>query len=74
MKIKIHRDIMQGNMKTATISRIPTGKYYSSIITENDIEYPKKQEFSHMTMIGIDVGNITFATLSTGEKIEHPKF
>lgn len=74
MKIKLHRDIMQGEMKTATISRTPTGKYYISIIVENDLEYPEKQDFSHATMIGIDVGNITFATLSTGEKIEHPKF
>ena len=74
IKIKLHRDMMQGEMKTATISRIPTGKWYISIIVENDIELPEKQEYSHPTMIGIDVGNITFATLSNGEKIEHPKF
>ena len=73
-KIKLHRDMIQGNMKTATISRTPTGKYYISIIVENDLEYPEKQEFTHATMIGVDVGNITFATLSTGEKIDHPKF
>ena len=74
IKIKLHRDIMQGEMKTATISKTPTGKYFISIIVENDLEYPEKQEFSHATMIGVDVGSITFATLSTGEKIDHPKF
>ncbi len=74
IKIKLHRNMMQGEMKTATISRTPTGKYYISIIVENDIESPEKQEYSHLTIIGIDVGNITFATLSTGEKIDHPKF
>ena len=74
MKIKLHRDISQGEMKTATVSRTPTGKYYVSIITENDIEYPEKQEYSHATMVGVDVGIKTFAALSTGEKIEHPKF
>lgn len=74
MTIKLHRDMMQGHMKTATISRTPTGKYYISIIVENDLEYPEKQDYSHATMIGIDVGNITFATLSNGEKIDHPKF
>lgn len=74
IKIKLHRDMMQGNMKTATISRTPTGKYYISIIVENELEYPEKQEYSHPTMIGVDVGSITFATLSTGEKIDHPKF
>ena len=35
---------------------------------------PEKQEFSHATLIGIDVGLMTFATLSTGEKIDNPKF
>ncbi len=61
-------------MKTATISKTPTGKYYISIIVENEEEYPEPEPFSHATMIGVDVGNITFATLSTGEKIEHPKY
>ena len=36
--------------------------------------FQKNQEFSHATLIGIDVGLITFATLSTGEKIDNPKF
>jgi len=74
VKIKLHRDTIQGSMKTATISRTPTGKYYISIIVENDIEYPEKQEYSHVTMIGVDVGIKTFAALSNGEIIEHPKF
>jgi putative transposase len=74
VKIKMHRDMMQGNMKTATISRTPTGKYYISIIVENEFEYPEKQEYSHATIIGVDVGINIFATLSNGEKIDHPKF
>jgi putative transposase len=73
MKIKLHRDIMQGNMKTATISKTPTGKYYISIVVENDLEYPEKQEYSHDTLIGVDVGIKSFATLSNGEIIDHPK-
>jgi putative transposase len=74
MKINLHRDIMQGNMKTATISKTPTGKYYISIIVENDLEYPEKQEYSHVTLIGVDVGIKSFAALSNGEIIDHPKF
>ena len=31
-------------------------------------------EYSHATLIGVDVGIKTFAALSTGEKIDHPKF
>ena len=74
VKIKLHRDMMQGEMKTATVSRTPTGNYYINIIVENELEYPEKQEFSHATMVGVDVGNITFVSLSNGEKIDHPKF
>lgn len=89
IKIKMHRKLfeemeLEGNiiekdansefLKTITISRAPTGKYYISILTEDGEKYPEKQEFSHATLIGIDVGLITFATLSTGEKIENPKF
>jgi putative transposase len=74
VKIKLHRDIMQGEMKTATVSRTPTGKYYISIIVENELEYPQTQEFSHSTTIGVDVGIKTFAACSNGELIDHPKF
>ena len=31
-------------------------------------------EYSHATIVGVDVGIKTFAALSTGEKIDHPKF
>ena len=31
-------------------------------------------EYTNATIVGVDVGIKTFAALSTGEKIEHPKF
>jgi putative transposase len=70
----MHRDIFQGEMKTLTVSRTPTGKYYISILTDDGEAYPEIESFSHATMIGVDVGLTTFATLSTGEKIDNPKF
>lgn len=73
MKIKVHRNI-QGEMKTLTVSRTPTGKYYVSILTDDGEKYPEPIPFSHATLIGVDVGLMTFATLSTGEKIDNPKF
>jgi putative transposase len=73
VKVKMHRDIFQGEMKTLTVSRTPTGKYYISILTDDGEVYPEPEPFSHATMIGIDVGLKTFATLSTGEKIDNPK-
>ena len=73
MKVKLHRYIF-GDMKTITVSRTPTRKYYISILTDDGKMYPKPEPFSHATMIGIDVGLKTFATLSTGEKIDNPAF
>ncbi|AKB75180.1 Mobile element protein [Methanosarcina lacustris Z-7289] len=74
IKVKMHRKISKGSLKTITISRTPTGKYYISFLTNDGEKLPEKQEFSHATLIGIDVGVMTFATLSTGEKIDNPKF
>jgi putative transposase len=61
-------------MKTATISRSSTGKYYISILVDNEIELPTKQVFSESTTIGIDVGIKDFAVISNGEKVENPKY
>lgn len=74
IKVKMHRDIFQGEMKTLTVSRTPTGKYYMSVLTDDGIELPEPEPFSHATLIGVDVGLKTFAALSTGEKIDNPKF
>ena len=69
VKVKAHRK-MTGLIKSATISKTATGKYYISILCETDIQsYPKTN-----SSIGIDLGLEHFAILSTGEKIENPRF
>jgi len=64
----------EGELKTATVSRSCKGHYYISILVEDGKEIPLKQEFSDSTTIGVDVGIKDFAVLSTGEKIENPKY
>ena len=61
-------------MKTATVSRTCKGNCYISILVEDGKELPEKQEFSESTTIGVDVGIKDFAVLSTGEKVENPKY
>jgi putative transposase len=68
MKIKLHRPL-EGILKTLTIAKEPTGKYYAFIICEADIKYLPKTE----NEVGIDLGLAHFAIFSTSEKIEHPK-
>lgn len=73
VKIILHRRF-EGKLKTATISRSSTGKYYISILVDNEKDIPNKQNFSESTTIGIDVGIKDFAVLSNGEKVENPKY
>jgi len=73
IKAVLHRNFT-GELKTATVSKTCTGKYFISILVENNEELPTKQEFSETTTIGIDVGIKDFAVLSTGEKIKNPKY
>ena len=73
IKIIQHRKL-EGKIKTATVSKTPTGKYYISILVEQDKKLPKKPKIKENTAIGIDLGIKTFATLSDGRKIDNPKY
>ena len=69
IKIKLHRTI-EGVMKSVTISRTPSGKYFASILCEIDISEP----IFEGSEIGIDYGIKAFITTSEGETIESPKY
>lgn len=69
LKIILHR-LLRGKIKTLTIHRSATGKWYASFSCEVEPErLPMRSE-----QVGIDVGLKTFATLSTGEEIANPRF
>ena len=74
VRFKQHRE-MTGLIKSATISMTATGKYYISILCEIEvkIEENNKTKIANSS-IGIDLGLEHFAILSTGEKIENPRF
>lgn len=63
----------EGDIKTVTISRTPTGKYFASILVDNKLPLPIKKPIISGTAIGIDVGLKSFAVLSNGEIIDNPK-
>jgi putative transposase len=69
VKIKLHRPI-EGKVKTLTITRSSTGKWYACFSVECEAK-PLQQVSS---AVGIDMGISNFATLSTGEVIDNPKF
>jgi len=69
IKIKLHRDI-EGTIKSITISKTSSGKYFASVISELEIPEPIYSGGE----IGIDYGIKTFITTSDGKSIESPKF
>ena len=69
VKMKLHRQ-PKGVIKSATISKTATGKYFISILCEEEVLPLPKTDSS----LGIDLGLENFAILSTGDKIENPRF
>jgi putative transposase len=63
----------KGEIKTVTISKTSIGKYFVSILVENQKQLPKKKPIREETTVGIDLGVKTFATLSNGTAFDNPK-
>ena len=63
----------EGRVKTITISKTTTGKYFASVLCETDEPTPEKLPVTEAGTLGIDLGLKHFAVLSTGEKIENPR-
>ena len=68
-KIKWHREVI-GKIKTLTITRSSTGKWFACFSVETE-EKPLEPAGK---AVGIDVGLEKFATLTEGEPIQNPRF
>jgi len=62
-----------GVVKTVTITKTVTGKYFASVLVESENQALAPVPEVEETAVGLDLGLTHFLTLSTGEKIEHPK-
>ncbi|NER51143.1 MAG: transposase, partial [Symploca sp. SIO1A3] len=65
VKAKIHRPL-DGIIKTVTVSKCPSGKYYASVLMEYDGDNPKPSTDGRV--IGIDLGIKDFAITYDGDK------
>lgn len=65
------KQIPQGRILNATISQVPSGKYYVSLCC-TDVE-PQQYEKTG-SVIGLDLGLKEFAITSNGDKIENPRY
>ena len=71
--IVLHRPI-KGEIRQATISKTPTGKYFVSILCETGESVKQKATIKENTSVGIDLGIKTFLVTSDGECFDNPKF
>lgn len=69
LRLVLHRPI-EGTVKTLTLRRVPSGKWYACFSVEVEpVLLPETERAA-----GIDVGLTSFATLNTGAKIANPRF
>ena len=68
VKAKLHREF-HGKIKSATVSQVPSGKYYVSILVETEHE-----ELPHRNQnIGLDLGIKDLCITSDGVRYKNPK-
>jgi putative transposase len=67
--VVLHRPL-QGTPKTVTLNRSRTGKWYACFSCEVEARPLSPTDVG----VGVDVGLASFATLSTGDEIENPRF
>jgi len=66
VKAKLHRDFV-GQIKSATISQVPSGKYFVSVLVETEHTPMKFTD----CMVGIDLGIKDLLITSDGEKFDN---
>lgn len=69
VKTKVSRPCT-GKILSATVSQTPSGKYYVSIICEEEVHFLPENN----TVVGIDLGIKDYAVLSDETKIPNPKY
>lgn len=69
ISIILHRKL-EGVIKSVTISKTPTNKYFASILCEVPEKFKEKTGKS----VGIDLGIKDFIVTSDGEKVKNPNF
>lgn len=72
LKAVLHRPFI-GVVKTVTIYRTPTSKYFASVLVETAETKSEKQAVNRESSVGIDLGIKTFAVLSDGTEYVNPK-
>lgn len=73
IKARISRTF-EGEIKTCTVKKTTTDKYFISVLVEDGRPLPDKSPITKDTTVGIDLGIKTLVTVSNGEVVENMKF
>ncbi len=73
IKAKLHRPF-SGKIKTVTIKRSPSGKYFASVLVDDGISDPVPTVIETENTVGLDVGLNHMLIDSQGNKIDNPRF
>jgi len=73
IKARVHREIY-GTLKSITVTKSATGKYFASVLVEDGLALPDKpQLIAEEDVIGIDLGISHLAIDSNSHKEENPR-
>jgi len=71
--IDLHKEF-KGEVKTVTVSKTTTNKYYISILVDDKKPIPEKRQIKLESTVGIDLGIKDFAITSDGKKFKNHDF
>lgn len=64
----------EGKIKTCTLSKTKTGKYFVSILVETPDSIPLKSPIREDTAVGVDLGIKSYICTSDGTIVQYPRF
>lgn len=64
----------EGKIKTCTLSKTKTGKYFVSILVETPDSIPLKSPIREDTAVGVDLGIKSYICTSDGTTVQYPRF
>ena len=70
--VVLHRELT-GEIRSSTVSKTPSGKYFVSILVEDSKMEPKVKRPNEKKTLGIDLGITNYLTDSNGNTVENPR-
>ena len=75
LKFVLSRRVKKGKIRTATVSKNPSGQYFISFIVHTNEQYPEfNKKILKENSLGIDFGLKHFLNFSNGKKIDSPEY